>query len=259
MSAAVAATPARGAKTAALAALLARLAPDEVPAATAFLSGRHGWSPSILVVHRRGVVRCVGTAWIRPSFIETSIDEGRRHRWRPRLGLNALRSAFELRGDFFHRGGDGRRRRRIERPSTRKTTGLPAMGDIRRCLSALVDPPVLGEMFEHRFSDDLNGHALGNLVIAVLGERAGSGCHDELGRLLACSRTGAARETQKPRHAGGRDRRRHRRHGQGGRSNSRPGSSGSASSLSDPKADVDAVAAIDRRRSNRDRPRIAED
>ena len=40
VSAAVAATPARGAKTAALAALLARLAPDEVPAATAFLSGR---------------------------------------------------------------------------------------------------------------------------------------------------------------------------------------------------------------------------
>src|SRR5918998_1315561 len=40
VSAAVAATPARGAKTAALAGLLARLAPGEVPIAVAFLSGR---------------------------------------------------------------------------------------------------------------------------------------------------------------------------------------------------------------------------
>ena len=40
VSAAVAATPARGAKTAALAAYLASLAPDEVPVAAAFLSGR---------------------------------------------------------------------------------------------------------------------------------------------------------------------------------------------------------------------------
>jgi DNA ligase-1 len=40
VSAAVAGTPARGAKTAALASLLTRLAPDEVPVAVAFLSGR---------------------------------------------------------------------------------------------------------------------------------------------------------------------------------------------------------------------------
>lgn len=68
----------------------------------------------------------------------------------------------------------------------RDATGLPAMGDIRRCLSALADPPVLGEMFEHRFTDDLSGHALGNLVIAALAQRVGfRAAIDELGRLLA--------------------------------------------------------------------------
>jgi uncharacterized cofD-like protein len=70
----------------------------------------------------------------------------------------------------------------------RDTTGLPAMGDIRRCLSALADPPVLGEMLEHRFSEELNGHALGNLVIAALAQRVGfRAAIDELGRLLSVS------------------------------------------------------------------------
>ena len=68
----------------------------------------------------------------------------------------------------------------------REATGLPAMGDIRRCLSALAEPPVLGEMFEHRFTDELNGHALGNLVIAALAQRVGfRAAIDELARLLA--------------------------------------------------------------------------
>lgn len=68
----------------------------------------------------------------------------------------------------------------------REATGLPAMGDIRRCLSALAAPPVLGEMFEHRFTEDLHGHALGNLVIAALAQRIGfRAAIDELGRLLA--------------------------------------------------------------------------
>ena len=67
----------------------------------------------------------------------------------------------------------------------REATGLPAMGDIRRCLSALAEPRSLGEMFEHRFGDDLAGHALGNLVIAALAQRLGFGAAiDELGRLL---------------------------------------------------------------------------
>jgi len=70
----------------------------------------------------------------------------------------------------------------------RDVTGLPAMGDIRRCLSALADPPVLGEMFEHRFTDELNGHALGNLVIVALAQRLGfRAAIDELCRLLAVS------------------------------------------------------------------------
>jgi len=68
----------------------------------------------------------------------------------------------------------------------RETTGLPAMGDIRRCLSSLAEPAVLGQMFEHRFDDDLAGHALGNLMITALAQRIGfRAAIDELGRLLA--------------------------------------------------------------------------
>jgi uncharacterized cofD-like protein len=68
----------------------------------------------------------------------------------------------------------------------RDLTGLPAMGDIRRCLSALADPPMLGEMFEHRFSGELDGHALGNLVIVARAQRVGfRAAIDELGRLLS--------------------------------------------------------------------------
>jgi len=68
----------------------------------------------------------------------------------------------------------------------RETTGLPAMGDIRRCLSSLAEPAVLGQMFEHRFDDDLAGHALGNLMIAALAKRIGfRAAIDELTRLLS--------------------------------------------------------------------------
>jgi uncharacterized cofD-like protein len=68
----------------------------------------------------------------------------------------------------------------------REATGLPAMGDIRRCLSALAERPVLGEMFEHRFTEELNGHALGNLVITALAQRIGfRAAIDELGRMLS--------------------------------------------------------------------------
>ena len=68
----------------------------------------------------------------------------------------------------------------------REATGLPAMGDIRHCLSALAEPSVLGEMFEHRFTDELDGHALGNLMIVALAQRIGfRPAIDELARLLA--------------------------------------------------------------------------
>jgi uncharacterized cofD-like protein len=56
----------------------------------------------------------------------------------------------------------------------RLITGLPAMGDIRRCLSALATPESgLGEILEDRFTGELEGHAYGNLLIAALAERMG--------------------------------------------------------------------------------------
>ncbi|HEV3227342.1 MAG TPA: gluconeogenesis factor YvcK family protein [Acidimicrobiales bacterium] len=67
----------------------------------------------------------------------------------------------------------------------RDATGLPAMGDIRHCISSLAEPAVLGEMFEHRFDDELAGHALGNLMIAALAQRVGfRAAVDQLARLL---------------------------------------------------------------------------
>jgi uncharacterized cofD-like protein len=48
------------------------------------------------------------------------------------------------------------------------------MGDIRRCLSALADPSIpLSAVFEYRFAGDVDGHALGNLLIAALADRTG--------------------------------------------------------------------------------------
>jgi uncharacterized cofD-like protein len=55
----------------------------------------------------------------------------------------------------------------------RQALGIPAPGDLRRCLVALSDPATnpLADAFEHRFDD---GHALGNLVIAGLTAATGS-------------------------------------------------------------------------------------
>jgi uncharacterized cofD-like protein len=68
----------------------------------------------------------------------------------------------------------------------REATGLPAMGDIRHCLSALADPTSrLGEILEHRFTGELDGHAFGNLLIAALADRLGfTPAIDELSRLV---------------------------------------------------------------------------
>jgi uncharacterized cofD-like protein len=57
----------------------------------------------------------------------------------------------------------------------RATTGLPAPGDLRKCLVALADPESLWtRAFQHRFvGGDLDGHAFGNLVIAGLAETTG--------------------------------------------------------------------------------------
>jgi uncharacterized cofD-like protein len=68
----------------------------------------------------------------------------------------------------------------------RELTGLPAMGDIRRCLSSLADADSpIGDILEHRFTGELEGHAFGNLLIAALADRIGfTPAIDELTRLV---------------------------------------------------------------------------
>ncbi len=70
----------------------------------------------------------------------------------------------------------------------RQAFGIPAPGDLRRCLVALGDPasPWAG-FFEHRFdAGELEGHPLGNLVIAGLASALGdfSAALEEAGRLV---------------------------------------------------------------------------
>jgi uncharacterized cofD-like protein len=57
----------------------------------------------------------------------------------------------------------------------RASTGLPAMGDLRRCLTALADPEdSWARSLERRFhGGDLDGHPLGNLVLTALAEELG--------------------------------------------------------------------------------------
>jgi uncharacterized cofD-like protein len=56
----------------------------------------------------------------------------------------------------------------------RRDLGVVAPGDLRKCLVALASDPVWARAFEHRFQGgDLDGHALGNLVIAGLTESIG--------------------------------------------------------------------------------------
>lgn len=83
-------------------------------------------------------------------------------------------------------GSSGRLRRRL---------GIVPPGDLRKCLVALAEEgALLAEVFEQRFasdSEELTGHALGNLVIAGLMAAAGDvqAGLDEAGRLLgACGR-----------------------------------------------------------------------
>lgn len=77
----------------------------------------------------------------------------------------------------------------------RAALGIPAPGDLRRCLVALADTEAnpLAQAFEHRFSSgagELEGHALGNLVIAGLADAIGDfpKALDEAARLLAIDR-----------------------------------------------------------------------
>lgn len=72
----------------------------------------------------------------------------------------------------------------------REALGIPAPGDLRRCLVALGDPDsVWASTFEHRFgasAGDLAGHPLGNLVIAALASATGdfAAAVAEAGRLV---------------------------------------------------------------------------
>lgn len=73
----------------------------------------------------------------------------------------------------------------------RHELGLPAPGDLRRCLSALADgDSVLGQSLEHRFDRGaLEGHPVGNLLIAGLASATGNfqGAIDEVARLIGAS------------------------------------------------------------------------
>jgi len=57
----------------------------------------------------------------------------------------------------------------------RELLGIPAPGDLRRCIGALLpEPSPLGDALEHRFvSGELAGHAFGNLLIAALASTTG--------------------------------------------------------------------------------------
>jgi uncharacterized cofD-like protein len=70
----------------------------------------------------------------------------------------------------------------------RRDFGVPAPGDLRKCLVALAgSDTVWRDAFEYRFGGgELGGHALGNLVIVGLAETLGdfTAALDEAGRLL---------------------------------------------------------------------------
>ena len=73
----------------------------------------------------------------------------------------------------------------------RQAQEMPAPGDLRKCLVALAATDTIwGEAFEHRFrSGELDGHALGNLVIVGLAQVLGDfgQALEEAGRLLKCA------------------------------------------------------------------------
>jgi uncharacterized cofD-like protein len=59
----------------------------------------------------------------------------------------------------------------------RESFSMPAVGDLRNCMVALAsDKSRLADVFQYRFScgEGLEGHALGNLIVAALFEKTGS-------------------------------------------------------------------------------------
>ncbi|HEX5365368.1 MAG TPA: gluconeogenesis factor YvcK family protein, partial [Acidimicrobiales bacterium] len=74
----------------------------------------------------------------------------------------------------------------------REGLGMPAPGDLRRCIEALADPGAgaLAGALEYRFpGTDVEGHALGNLLLAGLHATTGDFVRavDELARLVGLS------------------------------------------------------------------------
>ena len=73
----------------------------------------------------------------------------------------------------------------------RDAFGIPPPGDLRRCLVALGEPGCLwGRVFEHRFdAGELEGHAVGNLVIAGLATSSGDfiAALEQAGRLVGAA------------------------------------------------------------------------
>ncbi len=69
----------------------------------------------------------------------------------------------------------------------RRDLGVLPPGDLRRCLVALADDELWAAAFEHRFgAGELDGHALGNLMLVGLTETLGdfTAALDDAGRLL---------------------------------------------------------------------------
>jgi uncharacterized cofD-like protein len=70
----------------------------------------------------------------------------------------------------------------------RRDLGVLPPGDVRNCLAALSSDAAFGRLLDHRFDDStvLNGHAIGNLMLAALTRMTGSFpvAIDEMARLL---------------------------------------------------------------------------
>ncbi len=85
----------------------------------------------------------------------------------------------------------------------RRAFGIPAVGDVRNCLVALSGgSPALRYIFQYRLRGDhgLDGHSLGNLIVAALSDRSGnlrraiqlaSGFLDLQGDVLPCTEVSA--------------------------------------------------------------------
>jgi uncharacterized cofD-like protein len=58
----------------------------------------------------------------------------------------------------------------------RRTRSIPALGDARRCLSAVAETALWGRLLEHRFKSPpaLEGHTLGNLLLLAAHDETGS-------------------------------------------------------------------------------------